>query len=263
MLEWYNKYNKNKKMRRIMIQEPSNQRARFELFKVSKLMTGDSSDTRFAREQAQQAIKYLAVEHEINIAKKATTIVVSQDAVDDLPLSQALAIRDETVLTELFNDLAKESFSNKKLLKHIEISESDRNIPGNSSVKIRFSDFPEMRDEVHTLLGSISKLMDEIGVNPNGVKARTFGFDLELDNFIRRAGNPEDAWVFESDNEIISFSNENTQDEMLHELLITKDNPSNASMKFFVDQNPDLEKVFNVWMSKQEKPAIKLEGLTI
>ncbi|TBT51994.1 hypothetical protein D5E78_09490 [Vibrio parahaemolyticus] len=80
---------------------------------------------------------------------------------------------------------------------------------------------------------------------------------------MRRVGNFEDVWVFETDNEIISFANEETQDQMLGELLTTKDNPSNASMKFFVEQNPDLEKVFNAWMAKQQKPSMKMDGLTM
>ncbi|EGR2855179.1 hypothetical protein DC914_RS25785 [Vibrio parahaemolyticus] len=246
-----------------MIQEPSNKIARFELFKVSKLMTGDSSDSRFAREQAQQAVKTLALEHDINIAKKATTIVLSQDAIDNLPLSKALVLNDETSLKDLFSDIAEEAFENKALLNYLDVSESNRNIPGNISVRLKFTDFPEMRTEVFKALNSISERMEELGIEPNGIKARTFGYDLDLNSFVRRAGNFEDVWVFESENEIISFANEDTQDQMLGELLTTKDNPSNASMKFFVEQNPDLEKVFNAWMAKQQKPSMKMDGLTM
>ncbi|EGQ8302433.1 hypothetical protein AKG60_25140 [Vibrio parahaemolyticus] len=246
-----------------MIQEPSNKIARFELFKVSKLMTGDSSDSRFAREQAQQAVKTLALEHDINIAKKATTIVLSQDAIDNLPLSKALVLNDETSLKDLFSDIAEEAFENKALLNYLDVSESNRNIPGNISVRLKFTDFPEMRTEVFKALNSISERMEELGIEPNGIKARTFGYDLDLKSFVRRAGNFEDVWVFESENEIISFANEDTQDQMLGELLTTKDNPSNASMKFFVEQNPDLEKVFNAWMAKQQKPSMKMDGLTM
>ncbi|ARN69981.1 hypothetical protein FORC36_5464 (plasmid) [Vibrio vulnificus] len=246
-----------------MIQEPSNKIARFELFKVSKLMTGDSSDSRFAREQAQQAVKTLALEHDINIAKKATTIVLSQDAIDNLPLSKALVLNDETSLKDLFSDIAEEAFENKALLNYLDVSESNRNIPGNISVRLKFTDFPEMRTEVFKALNSISERMEELGIEPNGIKARTFGYDLDLKSFVRRAGNFEDVWVFESENEIISFENEDTQDQMLGELLTTKDNPSNASMKFFVEQNPDLEKVFNAWMAKQQKPSMKMDGLTM
>ncbi|KOE93930.1 hypothetical protein ACXHQ0_21600 [Vibrio antiquarius] len=246
-----------------MIQEPTNKIARFELFKVSKLMTGDSNDSRFAREQTQQAVKTLALEHDINIAKKATTIVLSQDAIDNLPLSKALVLNDEESLKILLNDIAEDAFENKALLNYFEISESNRNIPGNISVKLKFTDFPEMRKEVFKALGSISERMEELGINSNGIKARTFGFDLDLKSFVRRVGNFEDVWVFESDNEIISFTNEDTQDKMLGELLITKDNPSNASMKFFVEQNPELEKVFSAWMSKQQKPSMKMDGLTM
>ncbi|EJG0024430.1 hypothetical protein DC891_RS28550, partial [Vibrio parahaemolyticus] len=236
---------------------------RFELFKVSKLMTGDSSDSRFAREQAQQAVKTLALEHDINIAKKATTIVLSQDAIDNLPLSKALVLNDETSLKDLFSDIAEEAFENKALLNYLDVSESNRNIPGNISVRLKFTDFPEMRTEVFKALNSISERMEELGIEPNGIKARTFGYDLDLKSFVRRAGNFEDVWVFESENEIISFANEDTQDQMLGELLTTKDNPSNASMKFFVEQNPDLEKVFNAWMAKQQKPSMKMDGLTM
>ncbi|EGR2220915.1 hypothetical protein NI385_28825 (plasmid) [Vibrio parahaemolyticus] len=246
-----------------MIQEPSNKIARFELFKVSKLMTGDSSDSRFAREQAQQAVKTLALEHDINIAKKATTIVLSQDAIDNLPLSKALVLNDETSLKDFFSDIAEEAFENKALLNYLDVSESNRNIPGNISVRLKFTDFPEMRTEVFKALNSISERMEELGIEPNGIKARTFGYDLDLKSFVRRAGNFEDVWVFESENEIISFANEDTQDQMLGELLTTKDNPSNASMKFFVEQNPDLEKVFNAWMAKQQKPSMKMDGLTM
>ncbi|EGR3310264.1 hypothetical protein DBT89_RS23690 [Vibrio parahaemolyticus] len=246
-----------------MIQEPSNKIARFELFKVSKLMTGDSSDSRFAREQAQQAVKTLALEHDINIAKKATTIVLSQDAIDNLPLSKALVLNDETSLKDLFSDIAEEAFENKALLNYLDVSESNRNIPGNISVRLKFTDFPEMRTEVFKALNSISERMEELGIEPNGIKARTFGYDLDLKSFVRRAGNFEDVWVFESENEVISFANEDTQDQMLGELLTTKDNPSNASMKFFVEQNPDLEKVFNAWMAKQQKPSMKMDGLTM
>ncbi|MDW1582722.1 hypothetical protein R7Q39_20750 [Vibrio sp. 947] len=246
-----------------MIQEPSNKIARFELFKVSKLMTGDSSDSRFAREQAQQAVKTLALEHDINIAKKATTIVLSQDAIDNLPLSKALVLNDETSLKDLFSDIAEEAFENKALLNYLDVSESNRNIPGNISLRLKFTDFPEMRTEVFKALNSISERMEELGIEPNGIKARTFGYDLDLKSFVRRAGNFEDVWVFESENEIISFANEDTQDQMLGELLTTKDNPSNASMKFFVEQNPDLEKVFNAWMAKQQKPSMKMDGLTM
>lgn len=246
-----------------MIQEPSNKIARFELFKVSKLMTGDSSDSRFAREQAQQAVKTLALEHDINIAKKATTIVLSQDAIDNLPLSKALVLNDETSLKDLLSDIAEEAFENKALLNFFDVSESNRNIPGNISVQLKFTDFPEMRTEVFNALSSISKQLEELGVESNGIKARTFGFDLDLKSFVRRVGNFEDVWVFETDNEIISFANEETQDQMLDELLTTKDNPSNASMKFFVEQNPDLEKVFNAWMAKQQKPSMKMDGLTM
>ncbi|MCX8796615.1 hypothetical protein [Vibrio parahaemolyticus] len=246
-----------------MIQEPSNKIARFELFKVSKLMTGDSSDSRFAREQAQQAVKTLALEHDINIAKKATTIVLSQDAIDNLPLSKALVLNDETSLKDLLSDIAEEAFENKALFNFFDVSESNRNIPGNISVKLKFTDFPEMRTEVFNALSSISEQLEELGVESNGIKARTFGFDLDLKSFVRRVGNFEDVWVFETDNEIISFANEETQDQMLGELLTAKDNPSNASMKFFVEQNPDLEKVFNAWMAKQQKPSMKMDGLTM
>lgn len=226
-------------------------------------MTGDSSDSRFAREQAQQAVKTLALEHDINIAKKATTIVLSQDAIDNLPLSKALVLNDETSLKDLFSDIAEEAFENKALLNYLDVSESNRNIPGNISVRLKFTDFPEMRTEVFKALNSISERMEELGIEPNGIKARTFGYDLDLKSFVRRAGNFEDVWVFESENEIISFANEDTQDQMLGELLTTKDNPSNASMKFFVEQNPDLEKVFNAWMAKQQKPSMKMDGLTM
>ena len=246
-----------------MIQEPSNKIARFELFKVSKLMTGDSSDSRFAREQAQQAVKTLALEHDINIAKKATTIVLSQDAIDNLPLSKAVVLNDETSLKDLLSDIAEEAFENKALLNFFDVSECNRNIPGNISVQLKFTDFPEMRTEVFNALSSISEQLEELGVESNGIKARIFGFDLDLKSFVRRVGNFEDVWVFETDNEIISFANEETQDKMLGELLTTKDNPSNASMKFFVEQNPDLEKVFNAWMAKQQKPSMKMDGLTM
>ncbi|OXX43188.1 hypothetical protein B9J93_16315 [Vibrio sp. V17_P4S1T151] len=246
-----------------MIKEPSNKIARFELFKVSKLMTGDSSDSRFAREQAQQAVKTLALEHDINIAKKTTTIVLSQDTIDNLPLSKALVLNDETSLKDLFSDIAEEAFENKALLNYLDVSESNRNIPGNISLRLKFTDFPEMRTEVFKALNSISERMEELGIEPNGIKARTFGYDLDLKSFVRRAGNFEDVWVFESENEIISFANEDAQDQMLGELLTTKDNPSNASMKFFVEQNPDLEKVFNAWMAKQQKPSMKMDGLTM
>ncbi|TOJ34299.1 hypothetical protein CGI42_26365, partial [Vibrio parahaemolyticus] len=219
--------------------------------------------SRFAREQAQQAVKTLALEHDINIAKKATTIVLSQDAIDNLPLSKALVLNDETSLKDLFSDIAEEAFENKALLNYLDVSESNRNIPGNISVRLKFTDFPEMRTEVFKALNSISERMEELGIEPNGIKARTFGYDLDLKSFVRRAGNFEDVWVFESENEIISFANEDTQDQMLGELLTTKDNPSNASMKFFVEQNPDLEKVFNAWMAKQQKPSMKMDGLTM
>lgn len=243
-----------------MIKEPSNKIARFELFKLAKLASDSGNDSHFNADQIQKSVRQLVTEHDINIFKKEAKIIIDQNAIDQLPLTNALQVQDTEYFQSLAADVAEQSFSHKPLTRFMEFSDSSSATPNSVSFNVAFPDFPEMHANVASFLGALKTTLNELGVQDNQIKVRTFGCDSDLDSFIERATNGEDRWVYSDKRDLIQFEDKNAADDFLTEFFHSDQNPSEINLGKFIALNKEFEPTFDAWVKKAQAPQLKQES---
>ncbi|MFS1428946.1 hypothetical protein LMH73_017835 [Vibrio splendidus] len=244
----------------MMIKEPSNKIARFELYKLAKLAGGSATDSRFNAEQIQKSVRQLVTEHDINIFKKEAKIIINQKAIDAIPIINALQIQDSDFFQDLARDVAQNTFEQKPLTRFLELSDTSSSTPIGVSFDVKFPDFQEMRNNVSRFLSGMQTKLGELGIEPGQVSVRSFGFDLDLNSFIQRVNNTEDRWVFADSRELIEFSDQNVANDYLSEFLNSDKSPSEINLGKYVEVNHELETTFDAWMKKAEAPQVQREA---